>query len=305
MKKNPPRTVHDFILWAARLFDDAELFFGHGTDNVQDEAAWLVGNVLKIPPAALDAHLKDKLSLDQQNALHALVDARIITRKPLAYLLNEAWFAGLKFYVDERVIVPRSLTGEFINEQFKPWVKPAQVHRILDLCTGSGCMAIALAQAFPQVRVDAADISADALAVARINVESYGLRERVRLLRSDLFSALKNERYDLIVTNPPYAANDEMKMLPPEYRHEPALALASGERGLDAITAILTRASEHLNAGGFLVAEVGNSAITLQHEFPTVPFMWLNTADGDESVFLLTAEQLQHHHAALTRSVSQ
>ncbi|MBI3546182.1 MAG: 50S ribosomal protein L3 N(5)-glutamine methyltransferase [Gammaproteobacteria bacterium] len=302
MKKTPPRTVHDFILWAARLFDNADLYFGHGTDNVQDEAAWLVGSALKISPSKLDACLKDELSLEQQNTLHALVDARITTRKPLAYLINEAWFAGLKFYVDERVIVPRSLTAEFITEQFQPWVKPAQVHRILDLCTGSGCMAIALAQAFPQARVDAADISLDALAVARINVENYGLRERVRLLRSDLFSALKSERYDLIVTNPPYAANDEMKMLPPEYRHEPALALASGERGLDTITTILAQVPKHLNANGVLVAEVGNSAITLQQDFPTVPFMWLSTSAGDESVFLLTAEQLQHHHSALARA---
>lgn len=302
MKKTPPRTVHDFILWAARHFDDAGLYFGHGTDNVQDEAAWLVGSALKISPAKLGAHLKDKLSLDQQNALHVLVDARIITRKPLAYLINEAWFAGLKFYVDERVIVPRSLTAEFITGQFKPWVKPARIHRILDLCTGSGCMAIALAHAFPQARVDAADISEDALAVARINVENYGLQERLRLLRSDFFSALKYERYDLIVTNPPYAASDEMRMLPPEYRHEPALALASGARGLDAITRILTQASPHLNPSGTLVAEVGNSAISLQHDYPEVPFMWLNTSTGDESVFLLTAEQLQQHQRALARS---
>lgn len=293
----PTRTVADFIGWTERRFAGAGLYFGHGTDNPLDEAAWLVGSALKLTPHELEEHLEDEPSPPQQDTIRALVDSRIRTRQPLAYLLKEAWFAGLKFYVDERVIVPRSLTAEFIAERFQPWIDPARVHRILDLCTGSGCMAIACTYAFPDASVDAADISDAALAVARINVGNHGLDERVRLLRSDLFSALKDERYDLIVTNPPYVAHNEMQTLPPEYRHEPTLALASGMQGLDAITRILKEAPAHLNPGGILVAEVGNSAERLQEKFPSVPFTWLTTSAGDESVFLLTAEQLQQYHA--------
>jgi ribosomal protein L3 glutamine methyltransferase len=296
----PPRTVADFIGWTERRFAGAGLYFGHGTDNPLDEAAWLVGSALKLAPHELEAHLEDEPAPPQQDAIRALVDSRIRTRQPLAYLLKESWFAGLKFYVDERVIVPRSLTAEFIAERFQPWTNPARVRRILDLCTGSACMAIACAHAFPEARVDAADISEAALAVARINVEHHALSDRVRLVRSDLFSALEDERYDLIVTNPPYVAHAEMQTLPPEYRHEPALALASGAQGLDAVIRILAAAPAHLNPGGILVAEVGNSAERLQEKFPSVPFTWLATTAGDESVFLLTAEQLQQHHATLT-----
>jgi len=296
----PPRTVADFIGWTERRFAAAGLYFGHGTDNPLDEAAWLVGSALKLTPHELEEHLEDAPAPPQQDTIRALVDSRIRTRQPLAYLLKEAWFAGLKFYVDERVIVPRSLTAEFIAERFQPWIDPARVRRVLDLCTGSGCMAIACACAFPDASVDAADISDAALAVARINVENHGLSERVRLLRSDLVSALKDERYDLIVTNPPYVAQVEMATLPPEYRHEPALALASGAQGLDAVTRILADAPAHLNPGGILVAEVGNSAERLQEKFPSVPFTWLTTSAGDESVFLLTAELLQQYHATFT-----
>jgi ribosomal protein L3 glutamine methyltransferase len=298
----PPRTIADFIGWVERRFAQAGLYFGHGTDNALDEAAWLVGAALPLAPHELDEHLDDVPAPAQQEAIRALVERRITTRKPLAYLLKEAWFAGLKFYVDERVIVPRSLTAEFIVERFHPWIDPARVGRILDLCTGSGCMAIALAYAFPEARVDAADISEAALAVARINVENHALRARVRVVRSDLFGALAAERYDLIVTNPPYVAQAEMETLPPEYRHEPALALAAGAQGLDAITRILAEAPAHLNPAGILVAEVGNSAGTLQEKFPAVPFTWVTTSAEDESVFLLTAEQLQQHRAAFARA---
>lgn len=298
----PPRTIADFIGWAEHRFTQAGLYFGHGTDNALDEAAWLVGAALHLAPHELDEHLDHEPTPAQQEAIRTLAETRIATRKPLAYLLKEAWFAGLKFYVDERVIVPRSLTAEFIMERFQPWIDPGRVRRILDLCTGSGCMAIALAYAFPEARVDAADISEAALAVARINVENHGLRERVRLIRSDLFSALKDERYDLIVTNPPYVAHAEMETLPPEYRHEPALALASGAQGLDAMTRILAEAPAHLNLGGILVAEVGNSAVTLQEKFPAVPFTWVTTSAEDESVFLLTVKQLQQHRAVFDRA---
>ncbi|MBI3898199.1 MAG: 50S ribosomal protein L3 N(5)-glutamine methyltransferase [Gammaproteobacteria bacterium] len=287
-----PQTVRDWILWAEAEMDAAGVYFGHGTDNALDEAAWLVGGALKLAPDDIEPNLDHAVNADQQNAVRALVAQRIHTRKPAAYLLHEAWFAGLKFYVDERVIVPRSLTGEFIQEQFAPWIDTARVRRVLDLCTGSGCMAIACAYAFTNARVDAADISEDALAVARINVEQHGLRERVRLLRSDLFSALTHERYDVIVTNPPYVALAEMDTLPDEYQHEPELALASGTQGLDDIVNILGGAAAHLEPDGILIAEVGNSHEALQAAFPEVPFLWLTTSGGDESVFLLTAEQL-------------
>ena len=293
------RNVADVIRWVKQQLSQANLYFGHGTDNALDEAAWLVGAALGVSPYELDAHLDDELTTAQQTTVRELLDSRVGTRKPLAYLLKEAWFAGLKFYVDERVIVPRSLTAEFITEQFQPWIDPARVPRVLDLCTGSGCMAVALAKAFPEAQVDAVDISEDALAVARINVENHGLRERVQLIRSDLFEALAGKRYDLIVTNPPYVGQNEMTTLPPEYRHEPALALASGEDGLTAVTRILAEAASHLNSGGILVAEVGNSAEVLQEKFVAVPFTWLVTSTGDESVFLLTVEQLQQHRAIL------
>ncbi|BAV35030.1 N5-glutamine S-adenosyl-L-methionine-dependent methyltransferase [Sulfuricaulis limicola] len=285
-------TVAETIRAVARRFRRAKLYFGHGTETAQDEAAWLVGHALKLAPDKLAGRLNQPVTPATLKKIDALATVRIQTRRPLAYLLKEAWFAGRKFYVDERVIVPRSLTGEFITEQFQPWIDAKRVQRILDLCTGSGCMAIACAQAFPRARVDAADISAEALAVARLNVKRHRLGRRVQLVRSDLFRALKGRNYDVIVTNPPYVAHTEMKTLPREYLHEPELALVSGRQGLDAIVRILADAPRHLNPGGILVGEVGNSAETLQRKFPSVPFVWLTTSTGDESVFLLTAEEL-------------
>lgn len=298
MNSTPPRTVADFVEWTEDRFVEGGLYFGHGTDNALDEAAWLVGAALGCEPQELDDHPEDEPTAAQRERIQTLVAERIRTRKPLAYLLKEVWFAGLKFYVDERVIVPRSLIAEFILERFEPWVDPGKVGRALDLCTGSGCIAVALAHSFPEARVDATDISAEALAVARLNVERHGLRERVRVIQSDLFEGLAGERYDLIATNPPYVAASELETLPEEYRHEPALALAAGASGLDVITRILARAPEHLNPGGILVAEVGNSSEALQQAFPEVPFTWLTTTSGDESVFLLTAEQLAGHREA-------
>lgn len=299
--RHTSRTVAEIIRAVARRFQRAKLYFGHGTETAQDEAAWLVGHALRIAPERLAGRLNKPLPSAAQKKIGALVAMRIRTRQPLAYLLKEAWFAGRKYYVDERVIVPRSLTGEFITEQFQPWIDPRRVRRILDLCTGSGCMAIACAHAFPKARVDAVDISEEALAVARVNVKHQRLGRRMQLQRSDLFQALKGRRYDVIVTNPPYVTHAEMKTLPREYRHEPELALVSGRHGLDAVTRILADAAWHLNPGGILVGEVGNSASVLQKKFPSVPFMWLTTSTGDESVFLLTAEELaRHHHAFRT-----
>jgi len=300
-RPTPPaeaRTVRDAVLHFERRFRQAKLYFGHGTDNARDEAAWLVTGVLAIPFAELDANAGRVLTAAENHRLEELGAQRIATRKPLAYLLHEAWFAGHKFYVDERVIVPRSLIGEFVREHFRPWVDPARVTRILDLCTGSGCIAIAAALAFPQARVDAADISPDALAVARRNVDAYELGRRVELVQSDLFAALAGRRYDLILTNPPYVDARDMATLPPEYRHEPELALASGRHGLDAIVRILAGAPEHLEPGGVLIAEVGNSHAALQKRFPKVPFAWLDSPSGDDSVFLLGREAIARHAAA-------
>lgn len=294
------RTVRDWISWAEIELDEGHVYCGHGTDNVLDEAAWLVGGALQLSPDQLDAKLDSVVAPSQQTQIENLIRQRIETRKPAAYLLREAWFAGQRYYVDERVIVPRSITGEYITERFVPWIEPRRVHRILDLCTGSGCMAIACAYAFTDAHVEAVDISTDALAVARINVDKHELTERVRLLQSDLFSALSGERYDVIITNPPYVGQEEMRALPREYRHEPALALESGRDGLDAVTCILTEAAAYLNPQGILIAEVGNSNEVLQSKFPRVPFLWLESAAGDDSVFLLTAEQLAQHR--ITRS---
>ena len=299
MPRRPPRhipsTVAETIRAVARRFQRAKLHFGHGTETAQDEAAWLVGHALGIAPDQLAGRLNKPVPPATLKKIDALTATRIKARQPLAYLLKEAWFAGRKFHVDERVIVPRSLTGEFITEQFQPWIDPKRVRRILDLCTGSGCMAIACAQAFPKARVDAADLSEAALAVARINVKHHRLGRRVKPVHSNLFKSLKGRKYDVIVTNPPYVARAEMKTLPREYLHEPELALVSGRDGLDAIVRILADAARHLNPGGILVGEVGNSAPVLQKKFPSVPFVWLTTSTGDESVFLLTAEEIKQH----------
>jgi ribosomal protein L3 glutamine methyltransferase len=289
------RTVRDFIRWGEGRFKQAELFFGHGTDNARDEAAWLIAAVLQLPLDQADTWLDKEVSSAQKIAIDEILAKRISTRKPAAYLLNQAWFSGWRFYVDERVIVPRSHIAEFIQEQFQPWIKAERVQSALDLCTGSGCIAVALAHAFRDALVDASDISNDALAVARINVEAHKLQRRVSLMQSNLFDAMAGRRYDLIVTNPPYASGREIAALPAEYHFEPELALAAGEQGLDVIVPILAQAGAHLNPGGILVAEVGNSCGALQAQFPGVPFMWLTTSTGDESVFMLTGEQLTEY----------
>ena len=292
-----PYSVKDFILQGEVRLRQADLAYGHGTDNPRDEAAWLVGRTLGLAPHELDAHLDRVLTPTEQAAVRQIIDARIATRKPAAYLLKEAWFAGLRFYVDERVIVPRSLMGELILDALQPWVATEHVRRVLDLCTGSGCIAIAAALAFPEAQVDATDISADALAVARINVAGHRLEQRVRIMESDLYTALAGVRYDLIVTNPPYVDAMDMAGLALEYRHEPPLALASGASGLDAIVRILAAAAAHLRPGGILVAEVGNSCVALQECYPDIPFTWLATASGDDSVFMLTVEELVRYQA--------
>jgi ribosomal protein L3 glutamine methyltransferase len=285
-------TIRAVIDRVAGEFERAGLHFGHGTDNARDEAAWLVSHHCGIEPHDLEDHLDEAAGADAVNRIGETARARVRTRRPLAYLLHEAWFAGEKFFVDERVIVPRSLTAEFILERFAPWIDPGQVGSILDLCTGSGCMAIACARAFPAARIDAVDLSPAALEVARINVEQHGLRERVHLIRSDLFAALDDRRYDVVVSNPPYVDAADLAALPEEFRHEPALALAAGDDGLAIVQRILAGARAHLTDHGILVVEVGNSRGALERARPELPFVWLTTLSGDESVFLLTAGQL-------------
>lgn len=288
------RRVREALTWAERRLR-GRAWFGHGTACARDEAAWLLAAALAVAPDALAQRLEEALPGAARARLAELVQRRIRTRAPAAYLLREAWFAGLPFYVDERVLVPRSLTAEFIEERFAPWIAPERVRRILDLGTGSGCMAIAAARAFPAAAVDAADVSAPALEVARINVERHGVGDRVRLVHSDIYAALGGARYDVILTNPPYVADCELARLPPEYGHEPRIALAAGERGLDLIVRILAGAAAHLAPGGLLLAEVGNARGALESALPEVPFVWLETASGDDGVFLLTAEQAAAH----------
>lgn len=289
----PPRTVAHWVYEITERFERAHLTFGHGTDNALDEAAWLVAHALAIPFAALESQRNRRVPDAVARRIDDIAGQRIKHRTPLAYLINEAWFAGHRFYVDERTIVPRSIIGDFIPQKFAPWLQ-TPVRRALDLCTGSGCIAIALAHAFPESQVDAVDISGDALAVAAHNIALHGLDSRVQPVQSDLFAELSH-RYDLIATNPPYVDAKTMRGLAPEFRREPALALAAGNDGLDLIIDILARAPAHLTAAGLFVAEVGNSCHALQAAFPMVPFTWLHAPSGDESVFALSAATLAQH----------
>lgn len=298
MKLRPPAkgelvTVRDLLRYAVSRFNEAGLAFGHGSDNAWDEAAYLVLHTLHLPLERLEPFLDARLTAPEVEAVLAVIARRVEQRVPAAYLTNEAWLGEHRFYVDQRVIVPRSHIAELLGEGLAPWVPdPGAVRSALDLCTGSGCLAILLALAFPEANVDGGDVSADALAVARRNVADYGLEERVRLVRSDLFEGLAGRRYDLIVSNPPYVTDEAMRRLPPEYRHEPGLALAAGRDGLDVVRRILAGARGHLSPRGVLVVEVGDGREALEQVFPDLPFTWLETAAGVDFVFLLTREQL-------------
>ncbi len=289
------------VQWVQSRLEEAQLNFGHGTDNAFDEAAWLVCHTAGIDPATLDLAWQRPLGAACRDRLRVLTEERIRTRKPTAYLTQSAWFAGLKFYVDERVLVPRSYLGEWLQDGLAPWVAPDSVQRGLDLCTGSGCIAVATALAFPAASIDATDLCADALDVARINVATYELEERIRLVHSDLFAAVEGNRYDLITANPPYVGTEAMASLPPEYRHEPAAALAAGEDGLEVIVRILGQARRFLTDSGTLVLEAGSAAPALERAFDTIAFTWLTCADGTSPVLVLTAAELDEQAAAFGR----
>ncbi|MCX7896306.1 MAG: 50S ribosomal protein L3 N(5)-glutamine methyltransferase [Rhodocyclaceae bacterium] len=286
-------TLRDWWRWSISRFREAKLFFGHGCENAHDEAAWLILSALHLPPDRLDPYLDARLTLSERQRLFALIERRISERKPTAYLLNEAWQAGFRFYVDERVLIPRSYLAPLLVEGLAPWIQaPETIEDALDLCTGSGCLAILAAHAFPHAHVDATDLSEDALAVARRNVDDYHLAARIRLWQGDLFAPLRRRKYDLIISNPPYVTAESMRALPPEYRHEPEIALAGGKEGLDIVRRILREAKKHLKPKGLLIVEIGHNRTIIERAFPDLPFLWLDGDDGDNKVFLLHREDL-------------
>ena len=286
-------TVSDLLRFAVSRFNQANLFFGHGTTNAYDEAAYLILHTLHLPLDRLEPFLDARLLPEEVDAVVEILRRRVEERLPAPYLTHEAWLGDLRFYVDERVIVPRSFIAELLREHLQPWVEdPEAISSGLDMCTGSGCLAILMALTFPNALIDAVDLSTDALDVARRNVADYGLEDQLTLIQSDLFTALDGRRYDLIVSNPPYVNAPSMQTLPEEYRREPVGALASGEDGLEHVRTILREAPKHLNKGGLLVVEIGHNRDALEEAFPELPLTWLETSAGDEHVFLLTREQL-------------
>ncbi len=286
-------TVRDYLRYAVSRFTTAGLFFGHGSDNAWDEAVYLTLHTLNLPLDRLEPFLDARLLPHEREALLDIYRKRCEDRLPAAYLTHEAWLGEHRFYVDDRVIVPRSFIAELLEDQLAPWIDdPWSIESALDLCTGSGCLAILTALAFPNATVAGVDISPDALAVAERNVADYGLHDRVDLIRSDAFSGLAGRKFDLIISNPPYVNAESVAALPPEYLHEPELSLGSGDDGLDFTRIILREAKKHLTGNGILVVEIGHNRDALEAAYPTLPFTWLDTAAGDEYVFLLHAADL-------------
>jgi len=294
-------TLANFVGEVERQLIDAELYFGHGTDSAFDEAAWLVMVGAGIDPSTEQVDWQQVLSDTQQSAVKQLAERRIKTRKPLAYLVKQAWFAGHEFYIDERTIIPRSYLGEWIPGRFEPWLGRTPIKAVLDLCTGSGCIAVAVALAFPEAEVDATDISTAALDVAAINIERHALGQRIRLLQGDLFHAISEAvRYDLIICNPPYVRDQSMASLPPEHCFEPRLALAGGRDGLDFVHRVLTEARRHLKKTGRLFMETGNVA-AVEKTWSSVPFTWLASSTGESAVLTLTAAELNGYREHFTQ----
>lgn len=286
-------TMKEILDKTAVELEHADLFYGHGTDNAYDEAVTLVFYVLKLAFDCEESMLDREVTDAEKEEIHRLMAARIKTRKPLSYLTHEAYFCGLKFYVDERVIVPRSPFAELIQNQFEPWVDSSKVKSILDLCTGSACIPIACAYYFPEAQIDASELSEDALAVAEINVKQHGVQYRVHLIQSDVFKNIPPKQYDLIISNPPYVSSDEMKTLPEEFLHEPNMSLETADEGLFIVDQILKQAAQYLTEEGVLIVEVGNTEEALENRYSNVPFLWLEFEYGGGGVFLLTKKMLE------------
>lgn len=287
------KTVRDCLRFAVSRFTEAKLSFGHGSSEAYDEASYLILHTLHLPLDSLEPFLDATLTPPEVSEVLNIIKKRVVQRVPAAYLTHQAFLGEFSFYVDERAIVPRSFIAELLRERITPWVEDAEmVSSVLDMCTGSGCLAILAAHAFPNALVDAADLSSDALAVARRNVDDYELNERIELIETDLFDKLKGRSYDLIISNPPYVDAPSVAALPPEYLHEPPLSLGSGDDGLDATRAILQHAATHLTENGILIVEVGHNRDALEAAFPDLPFTWLEVSAGDQFVFLLHREDL-------------
>lgn len=287
-------TIRDWLRYAVSCFENSDIFYGHGTDNAYDEAVWLVMGSLHLPHDTLNNFLDARLTSEERTKLASFIEERINKHTPTAYLLKEAWLQGLKFFVDERVLIPRSFIAELlVNDGLQPWIEyPELVNSAADLCTGSGCLGVLLADAYPDAEIDVIDISPDAIDVCNINISNYGLQDRVHAIESDMFSALKGKQYDLIISNPPYVDAPSMAELPAEYRNEPQLALGSGDAGLDHTHTILREAENYLSDNGILVVEIGHNRDALIEAYPDLPFTWLEVSSGDQFVFLLTKSQL-------------
>lgn len=291
-------TIRDWIRFAVSQFEASDVFYGHGTDNAYDEAVWLIMSALHLPMDTLNNFLDARLTTIERNKLATFIEQRITKHTPTAYLVKEAWLQGLKFYVDERVLIPRSFIAELLNNDLStgdlsPWIEfPEIIESAADICTGSGCLGILLASVFPNAAIDVIDISQDAIDVANINIANYGLETQVTAIKSDMFSALKGKKYDLIISNPPYVDAPSMAALPQEYQNEPQLALGSGIAGLDHTHTILREAANHLNDDGVLIVEIGHNREALEAAHPNIIFNWLETSSGNEFVFLLTKSQL-------------
>jgi len=288
-------TLRDWLRWAVSRFHEAKLFYGHGTTSAYDEAAWLILSTLHLPHDALDIFLDARLTVDERLVVFDILDQRIQKRLPAAYLTHEAWLGDFHFYVDERVIVPRSYFARLLEDRLAPWViEPESIENALDLCTGSGCLAILMAHAFPAAKIDAVDLYQDALEVALRNMTDYGLTDQIHLVQSDLFTNLGEQRYDLIVCNPPYVTADAMTALPKEYRHEPVHALAAGHDGLDIVRRLITAAQDHLTPTGLLFVEVGHNAPLVEAAFPDLPLTWIDTSEGEAKIFMLPSTKTFH-----------
>jgi ribosomal protein L3 glutamine methyltransferase len=286
-------TIRDWIRYAVSQFEASDVFYGHGTDNAYDEAVWLIMSALHLPMDTLNNFLDARITTDERVKLANFIEQRITKHTPTAYLLKEAWLQGLKFYVDERVLIPRSFIAELLADSLSSWIEfPEMVESAADICTGSGCLGILLASVFPNAEIDVIDISQDAIDVANINIANYSLQEQVTAIKSDMFTALKGKKYDLIISNPPYVDAPSMAVLPHEYQNEPQLALGSGDAGLDHTHTILREAANHLNDDGILIVEIGHNREALEAAYPNIIFNWLEVSSGNEFVFLLTKSQL-------------